>query len=82
MVNQKPIAKFRSGTIECAVWKNEKEKEGMVIEYKTASLRKSWKQDDQWHDATIQLRKNDIAKVILVLQKAQEFLFLDGESNE
>ncbi len=82
MVNQKPIAKFRSGTIECAIWKNEKERDGMVLEYKTASLRKSWKQDDQWHDATIQLRRNDIQKVILVLQKAQESLLLDGESNE
>lgn len=85
-MNQKPIAKFKSGTIECAIWKNEKQKDDMVLEYKTASLRKSWKQDGQWHDATIQLRKNDIQKVILVLSKAQEALFLndglEGDDNE
>ncbi len=86
MVNQKPIAKFKSGTIECAIWKNEKEKDGAVLEYKTVSLRKSWRQNDQWHDSVIQLRRNDLQKVILILQKTQEALLLDGalegESNE
>jgi len=85
-MNQKPIAKFKCGTIECAIWKNEKERDGAVLEYKTVSLRKSWRQDDQWHDATISLRRNDLQKMILVLQKAQESLLLDGalegEDNE
>ena len=77
-MNQKPIAKFKCGTIEWAIWKNEKKKDGAVLEYKTVSLRKSWRQNDQWHDATIQLRRNDLQKTILVLQKAQESLLLDG----
>ena len=81
-MNQKPVAKFKCGAIECAVWNNEKERDGTVLEYKTVSLRKSWRQDDQWHDAVIQLRRNDLQKAILVLQKAQESLLLAGESNE
>ena len=32
-----------------------------------------------WRDATIQLRRNDLQKVILVLQKVQEELLLQHE---
>ena len=81
MGNQ-PIEKFRCGTIECAIWNNEKQRDGDVLEFKTVSLRKSWKKDDQWHDSTIQLRRNDLQKVVLVLQKAQESLLLDGGDDD
>lgn len=83
MGNQ-PVAKFKCGTIECAIWNNEKyrESDGAVLEFQTVSLRKSWKKDDQWHDAVIQLRRNDLQKVILVLQKTQEALLLNKQEDE
>ena len=83
MGNQ-PVEKFRCGSIECAIWNNEKQREadGAILEFKTVSLRKSWKKDDQWHDATIQLRRNDLQKAILVLQKAQESLLLEGGDDD
>ena len=43
MVNA-PIAKFKCGTIECAIWNNEKQRDdGEILEFKTVSLKKSWK---------------------------------------
>ena len=52
----------------------------MEVEFKTVSLRKSWEKDGRWYDHTItNIRKNDIAKMILLLQKAQEELLLSKE---
>ncbi len=83
----KPIKKFRSGNIESSIWLNEKQdKEGNKINFKTVSLRKSWNQEGKWHDSTINLRRNDLQKIILVLNKAQEELLLseekEGEEDE
>jgi len=79
-----PIKKFRSGNIACSIWSNKRdvEKDGqkMEVEFKTVSLRKSWEKDGRWYDHTItNIRKNDIAKMILLLQKAQEELLLSKE---
>jgi hypothetical protein len=77
-----PLKKFKSGSIEAAVWSNERDVKdsNTKVEFKTVSLRKSWKDDkDVWRDATINLRRSDLIKAILVLEKAQEELFLgDG----
>lgn len=80
----KPIKKYKAGSIESSVWLNEREVNGAKVEFKTISLRKSWKDDKNvWRDATINMRRNDISKAILVLQKAQEDLLLnDGDENE
>ncbi len=78
----KPIKKFRSGNIESAVWLNEKEVNGNKVNFKTVSIRKSWNQDGKWHDQTINLRKNDIQKLLLVLNKAHEDLLLSEEESD
>ena len=83
MEGNRPIKKFRSGNIESAIWLNEKQdRDGNNISFKTASIRKSWNQEGKWHDATINLRRGDISKAILVLQKAQEELLLAEELKE
>jgi len=84
MTNQLPIKKWRSGSIDCSVWSNKRniEKNGdqMEVEFKTVSLRKSWEKDGKWYDHTItNIRKNDIARMIVVLQKAQEELLIAKE---
>ena len=78
----KPIKKYKSGSIEASIWNNERETDNGKVEFKTVSLRKSWKDGDQWRDQTINLRKNDIVKMMLVLQKAQEELFLTDHEEE
>lgn len=81
MVGNLPLKKWRSGSFDCSVWGNKREMERdgqkMEVEFKTVSLRKSWEKDGKWYDHTItNIRRNDIAKMILLLQKAQEELLL------
>ena len=83
----RPIKKWRSGSIDCSVWSNKREIERdgdkMEVEFKTVSLRKSWEKDGKWYDHTIgNIRKNDLARMILLLQKAQEELLISKEVKE
>ncbi|HLD02626.1 MAG TPA: hypothetical protein VJC07_02930 [Candidatus Nanoarchaeia archaeon] len=85
MATNLPIKKFRSGNIEAAIWLNKhKRNENEEIEFKSVSLSRSYKKKDenQWRNEVINLRKMDIAKALLVLQKAQEELLLFHENNE
>ena len=83
-----PIKKFRSGNIEAAIWSNEKKFNNGLVEFKTVSLSRSYKKKDEnmWRsDQISSLRRNDLQKVIIVLQKAQEELLLNegkGDENE
>jgi hypothetical protein len=80
----RPIKKFKSGNIEAAIWNNEKEFNGSLVEFKTISLSRSYKKKDEeiWRSDQINLRRNDIQKAILVLQKAQEELLLNQEQEQ
>ncbi|MBT4334555.1 hypothetical protein HOD61_01940 [archaeon] len=77
----KPINKYKSGSIECSIWANEREIDGKKVEFNTVTLKKSWKDGDVWRDQQINLRRADILRAILVLEKAQESLFLEMGDN-
>lgn len=80
-----PIKKFKAGNMETAIWLNKKKgSDGEEIEFKTASLTRSWKKygENIWRHDAINLRRNDIQRAILVLQKAQEELLLAEKEEE
>ena len=80
----RPIKKFRAGQLEAAIWLNEKPlKDDSIVGFKTVSLRKSWK-DDQgiWRDSTIQLRKHDIPKLVVLMNKVMEELLLTPQEEK
>ncbi|MDD5253845.1 MAG: hypothetical protein PHG05_01935 [Candidatus Nanoarchaeia archaeon] len=83
MVNR-PIKKWSSGNFDVAVWLNQKEKNGDKVEFKTVSLSRRWKKKDEdvWRNDVVNLRRGDIPKAILLLQKAQEELYLNEEGEE
>ncbi len=83
MVGNIPIRKFRSGSIEAAVWSNKKVVNGAEVEFKTVSLGRSFmkKGENIWRHETINLRKGDLQRILLVVQKAQEALFLSGKES-
>lgn len=82
MANQ-PIKKYKSGLIQGAIWLNEKDVDGDKVGFKTASLRRSWKdKDNQWRDETMNLRKTDIPKALVILNKIQEDLLLGDDNDE
>jgi len=80
----RPVKEFRSGAIKAAVWSNEREFNGGMVEFKTISLSRSYKKkgEEIWRSDQLNLRRNDLQKCILVLQKAQEELLLNQEQKE
>lgn len=83
-MTNRPIKKFRAGQLEVAIWFNERKlKDDSIVGFKTVSLRKSWKDDEGvWRDAVIQLRKHDLPKVLVLMQKTMEELLLAQEEKE
>ena len=78
MVNL-PLKKYRAGSIEGVVWENKRKRDdGSEIEFKTVTLRRSWKDKDQdlWREEKINLRKTDLAKIAVILQQLQQDLYL------
>lgn len=80
-MGNRPIKKFRSGNIEAAIWSNEKEFNGGMVEFKTVTLSRGYKKkgEEIWRSDVINLRKGDIPKIMMVLQKTQEELLLNQE---
>ncbi len=80
-MGNRPIKKFKAGNIEAAIWFNEREVDGNIVGFKTATLRRSWKDNKQniWRDEVINLRKGDLGKALVVLNKVNEELLLKDE---
>lgn len=76
----RPIQKWRIGNIDLSVWENTKEFEGGEVSYKTFSVTKSYKKknEDIWRSEVINnLRRQDIVKLQLLLNKVQDYLFFE-----
>ena len=70
-----PIKKFQIGAVNASVWKN-KSKEG--TEFLSVSLQKRYKDEQgQWQSSS-SYKPSDLPKAVLVLQKAYEFVALNG----
>ncbi len=86
--NQKntPEKQFSTGAISATVWKNNgKNKQGDLVEFRTISLQRRYKdKEDNWQ-STNSLRINDLPRAVLVLNKAYEYIVLreqNGSSEE
>jgi len=80
---KRPFKEWKAGNMKVAMWKNKKTMEdGSEVEFKTVSLTRSYRKpgEDLWRHDVINLRRNDLQKAILVLQKAQEDLLLFNEN--
>ncbi len=72
----KPIQKFQAGNIDAAIWQNEVEMNGKKVSTKSVSLRKSWKNGNEWKDSVLHLKPTEIHKAIVVLQEVQRELVI------
>jgi hypothetical protein len=87
MPKAKPIAKFRAGALTSSVWENTGTKEdGTEFEFHTIQLQRSYKDEgnekankDGWVTETINLRKNDVANMVIVVKKAHQRIVLKTE---
>lgn len=77
-MSNKPIKKYKSGSIQGAVWLNERTIDGNVVGFKTATLKRSWKdkETNQWREETMNLRKGDLPKMMVILNRIQEDILL------
>ncbi|MBI5871728.1 hypothetical protein HZB88_01430 [archaeon] len=83
MANNQPVRKWSSGSLDACIWANEREVNGNIVSFNTVSLQKSWKDEKgQWRSSSVNLRRNDIQKAILLLQKTQEELLLTSKEEE
>lgn len=80
----KPIAKMRSGGISIAIFKNKIKSEKGDFEVESLQLQKSWKKQgsNDWDSSSISLRKSDLIKLRVVLDKAIDELFLNKDDKE
>ena len=83
-MGNKPIKSYRAGNISGAIWLNEREVNGNIVGFKTISLRRSWKdkEKDIWRDEVINVRRQDLAKLGVILRNMENDLFLTEEDDE
>jgi hypothetical protein len=74
MVGNQPVAKFKHGSVEAAIFENEIKKDGKTFTvHKVVFQRNYLDKNDKWQ-STSSLDVNDVPKAILVLSKAYEFM--------
>lgn len=75
-----PVKKFRIGNVDSAVWENKRKINGDEVTFRTVSLSRSFKKKDEdiWRSEVINLRRQDIPKIMAVLRKAEDYLFFDA----
>jgi len=72
-----PVRKFVAGGVTVSVWENEAlGKDGIVNTYPSVSLDKRYKDKDGGWKSSKSMKRDDLPKAILALQKAYEFLAL------
>lgn len=78
----RPEQKFRAGPIEASIWKNEKEKDGVVREYRSVTFQRRFKDKDGKWKSSNTLQVYDLPRALIVLGKAYESLILTQSEKE
>ena len=75
-----PIKLIKSGNFEGSIWENEKDfgDSSGIVQFKTVTIRKTWRDKTNiLREQRINLRRNDVEKMIVILKKVQEHLILE-----
>ncbi len=81
----RPVKKYRIGSLSGVLWKNEKDMgDKGIISFLTANLKRSWKDKNtgDWRSETLNLRKSDIPKAVILLNKLLEEMYLNDMEDE
>jgi len=81
----RPVEKWRLSNWEICVWENKKDFNGGETTYRTVTLTKSFRKKDEniWRSEVINgIRRNDLTKLRLLLNKAEEYLYFDISEKE
>ena len=80
-----PIKKWRISNMEICVWENKKKFKDGEVSFKTATLSRSYKKQDEdmWRSEVINnIRRNDIPKIQILLNKVQDYLYFESVENK
>ena len=77
MANQ-PIKTIRAGRVCASIWENQTRVQSEVLIDHTVNIERRYPRDNKWH-STCSFYRNDLPRVMLVAQKAYEWLTLNGE---
>jgi len=75
--DSKPIKDFRASNIQASVWRNEVQKDGQTVVRYSVKIQKQYRKDDGDYQETNYYFRDDIPRLILVAQKAFEFIALN-----
>ena len=82
----RPIKEYRISNWKVSIWENVKEiDKASKVTYKTVSLSRSFKKkkEDIWRNEVINnIRRQDLAKLRLILNKAEEYLFFENKEDD
>jgi hypothetical protein len=82
MTGNRPLTKFKHGSVEATIFENKVQKGGTSFTVKKAVLQRNYlDKNNQWQ-TTSSLDVNDIPKAILVLTKAYDFLTTSEKTND
>jgi hypothetical protein len=71
-----PVQKFVSGVLHVAVWETIIEKDKKTMKFYNVTYERSYKdKDDDWQKTT-NIQAQDIPKVVMLLNKAYEWIYL------
>ena len=69
-----PIAKFRAGQVSCALWENEANVKGQIVELIKATVERRYRNGDGEWKSSGSFSRNEIPLAIYCLQKAFEHM--------
>ena len=76
-----PEMKFKAGAISAAVWRNTiTKKDGTQADIRTVTFQRRYKDGEEWKTSN-SLRSTDLPKAVVVLNKAYEYLVLNGQGD-
>lgn len=75
----KPVKKFRSGGVSAAVFENLVEVNGVQVKKFSVQLQRTYRDKDGEFKHTNSFGDNDLPKLVLVAQRAYEFLTMKEE---
>lgn len=78
--NNKPIKSFKAGSIEASVWKQKVDRNGQTVTRHSVRIQKQFLKDGSYEKTDYYFR-DDLPKLILVAQKAFDFIALRASAD-
>jgi hypothetical protein len=77
-----PAEKFRAGNVTATVWKNERKGKNGTFEALTVSIEKSYQDDKEEWQTTNTYAREDLAKLLIVVNEAQKYCYSKHDGQE